>query len=121
MLWEGIQFSDRELDLLRQRIVQALSGTSPSNARQAAENLAIGAVAEAIAAVLGDPLIRSHRLIAPAAPLEGVRETWAENYVAVRQAPPRGRTQEPASAQKKVGSLAYELAHRRASLGDGER
>ncbi len=117
----GIQFSDRELDLLRQRIVQALSGTSPSNARQAAENLAIGAVAEAIAAVLGDPLIRSHRLIAPAAPLEGVRETWAENYVAVRQAPPRGRTQEPASAQKKVGSLAYELAHRRASLGDGER
>lgn len=116
----GIQFADRELDLLRQRVIQALSGASPSNARRVAETLATGGVAEAVAAVLEDPLIRSHRRIAPTAPVQDVRETWAENYAAARQPPPRDRTRQPASARIDAGSLAFGLAHRRASLGDGE-
>ena len=116
----GMQFSDRQLDLLRQGIVQALSGASPSNAQRLAESLASSGAAAAVAAVLEDPLIRSHRLIAPTAPLERVRQTWAENYAAVRQSPPRGRIVPSATAQIGAGSLAYELAHRRASLGDGE-
>jgi hypothetical protein len=115
----GIQFSDRELDLLRQRIIQALSGTSGWSARRLAETLASGGVGEVVAAVLENPLIRSHRLIAPDAALQDVRETWAENCAAVRQPPARGQTQQPPVVRQGAGTLARELAHRRASLGDG--
>jgi DNA primase len=70
-------FADSTLDSLRQALVSTLSGTeAPADVAGA---LAARGLAEALNGVLSHPLIKGHRLIAPGAPREGVRQAWDEN------------------------------------------
>ncbi|MBK8176554.1 MAG: DNA primase [Rhodospirillales bacterium] len=82
----AIAFTDFNLDQLRQAIVQALSGGETLDATRLADALAAAGQEECVADVLADPLIRTHRQIAPSAPLEQVRATWEENLAVVRNA-----------------------------------
>jgi DNA primase len=70
-------FADPTLDHLRQALVSALS--TAETPTDVAGTLAAQGLADALNAVLNHPLIKGHRLIAPGAPLEGVRQTWDEN------------------------------------------
>ena len=112
-----VEFSDRTLDLLRQEIIEALSGSSSQEARTLAEALAARGMAEAVAEVLENPLVRSHRLIAPGAGPRELRETWIENIAALRPSPHETR-QATAATQQGAGSAAL-LARRRFAVDDG--
>jgi DNA primase len=113
-----IEFSNRMLGLLRQEIIQALSGTSIRDAQALAGTLAARGMADAAAEVLDSPLVRSHRLIAPTATLRDLRETWAENIAALQPSGSEER-QDSLAAQKGAGSLAL-LARRQVAVSDGE-
>jgi DNA primase len=70
-------FADPTLDRLRQALVSALSAAeTPANTAGVLAALGLG---EALSTVLAHPLIKSHRLIAPGAPRDGVRQAWDEN------------------------------------------
>ena len=111
-----VEFSDRTLDLLRQEIIDALSGSSSQEARPLAEALAARGMAEAVAEVLENPLVRSHRLIAPAAGPRELRETWMENIAALRPSH-RENQKDSAAARQGAGSIAL-LARRRSAVDD---
>jgi DNA primase len=111
-----IQFSDRTLDRLRQDIIQALSGNSIRDTQTLREVLAAGGMADAVGEVLDCPLVRSHRLIAPAAALHDLEETWSENIAALRICAREG-DQDSAAKRPGAGSFAL-LARRHSTTSD---
>jgi DNA primase len=112
-----IEFSNRKLDLLRQEIIQALSGSPSQDERTLKDALAARGMAEVVAEVVDSPLVRSHRLIAPAAAPSDVRETWLEN-IAVLNPPPHETRQATVATQQSAGSAAL-LARRGFVINDG--
>ena len=112
-----VEFSDRTLDLLRQEIIHALSGSSIRDAHTLAATLAARGMAEVVAEVLENALVRSHRLIAPAAGPRELRETWMENIAALRPSH-RENQKDSAGTQQGPGALAL-LARRRFAVDDG--
>ena len=110
-----VEFSDRTLDLLRQEVIQALSGSAIRDRRTLAEALAARGMDDAVAEVLDGALVRSHRLIAPTATLPDLRDTWTENIAVLR---PFTVKEQEANARSGAGSLAL-LARRHSEVGDG--
>jgi DNA primase len=111
-----IEFSDQTLDRLRQEIIQALSGTSIRDTQTLRGVLTAGGMADAVAEVLDSPLVRSHRLIAPAATLHDLHETWSESIAALRLSA-RQEEQGKAASKQGAGSFAL-LARRHSIMGD---
>ena len=97
-----IAFNDPALDRLRQALLGALA-TAPEGwtAETVSDLLGGSTAAETLAQVLAHPLVKSHRMIQPDAPLAEARATWAENIALLaraRQTPdkaPGTETDEP--------------------------
>jgi DNA primase len=114
----GLEFSDRDLDQLRRDMVDVLSGAVTRDRRGLAAALVERHRNDAARTVLDDPLIRSHRLVAPGAALADVRATWDQNLAMARQ--PRASAASATQARpSRPGNLARQLAHRRAALDEG--
>ena len=105
-------FADPELDRLRQAMVSLLSSTDAPG--DLAAGLTDTGLAEALARVLGHPLIKGHRQIAPDAPPEAVRETWEENRRLLESARLVAETQE--SYRAFAGALSEESWERQNAL-----
>ena len=125
----ALNCTDEALDRLRQGMVLLLSGQAVApDSRTLADLLEARGHGDALACLFDDPLIRSHRLIAPSAGIEQVRDTWAENAAAARRLaePDPGSSQDPSRPQPPVsgkakapGALARRAAHGRAVFDDG--
>jgi DNA primase len=80
-----LNFADTELDRLRQTLVALLSGTDAMERPDLVAALADRGLDEVLNDVLGDPHIRTHRLIAPGARVDDVMQTWTENLQTARR------------------------------------
>ena len=73
-------FADPALDRLRQALLRALAAAPEGwTAETVPDLLGEAATAETLAQVLAHPLVKTHRMVQPAAPLAEARATWAEN------------------------------------------
>lgn len=78
-------FSDDERDRLRQALIAVLSGHDAITIAQLRAALPDDSLRAAADAVLQDPIVRWHRLIAPASSMEQIRATWCENASRLRR------------------------------------
>ncbi len=73
-------FADPALDRLRQALLGALAAAPEGwAAADVPQLLGDAALAETLAQVLAHPLVKTHRMVQPGAPLAEARATWAEN------------------------------------------
>lgn len=118
----ALGFADPEHDLLRQALIHQLSGTQqPPGSGQPAddlgERLLAAGLGDALAAVLDDPLVRAHRLIASQAALDDVCATWRENIDLLRRLNADGPSA-PAETAVSDEEVARRLARKRLALRD---
>jgi DNA primase len=78
-------FSDDEYDRLRQALIAVLSGHDGVTIEQLRTALADDCLRATFEAVLADPMVRRHRLIAAESSMEQIRVTWRENASRLRR------------------------------------
>ena len=123
MLSEACQFSDRELDLLRQRDrFRRSPAASTVECATLAETLASGRRGRGSRRRSGrsaDPLASTDR--ADRARCRTFARLGRRTIAAARQPPPRDRTRQPASCADRRGIAGTAGAPSRFAVGDGER
>ncbi len=77
-------FSDPVMDALRQALVSSLTDRSDRDRRGLGEDLVERGHGAAMETLLGDPLIRGNRKVAPRAPTGEAREVWEESLAMAR-------------------------------------
>jgi len=117
----ALVFAQPPLDRLRQELVTLLSGSEERlDADQVAARLAMRGCGAILADLLDDPLVRSHRNIAPGAPTDALRRTWAQSAALVRaRAAPSGAGAAPGPAHGGPGAFAL-LARGRSQRDDAD-
>ena len=113
-----IGFADPDHDRLRQALIAALSGCA-LGADDLAQQLATAGAGDVCAAILADPFVRAHRLIAADAAVSDVVATWRENIALLRRLDAAGGS--PAAFPSSVSDedITRHIARKRRLLSEG--
>jgi hypothetical protein len=112
----SLGFADPDHDRLRQALISVLSGCALT-ASELAQRLDAAGVDDLRSAVVADPLIRVHRLIAVDAAIDDVRATWRENIALLRRLD-SDEAAAPAASDASDDDLARRVARKRRLLGE---
>lgn len=81
----SVGFDDAALDVLRQELIQILSGSSSFEGEEIRAELIRRGHGPAMETVFLDPIIRRHREIGPKAANDNLQAAWEENFQALRR------------------------------------
>jgi DNA primase len=111
-------FSDDEYDRLRQALIAVLSGRDCVTIEQLRSALADDCLRATVDAVLADPIVRRHRLIAAGSSTEEIRATWRENAGRLRRLIDATEPISPKTSDITEAMLTRRFARKRALLDE---